>query len=954
MKRTKLSANRDWTFFRGAPPTGRIDAVERSDALEPWDPRYDDGTWESVCLPHTVREENLMCSGGFNYQGESWYRRRFTLPAEFKGADLFFELEGAMQRVDAWLDGEPLGFALGGFLPAGFDLTGLEPETEHLLALRVDNSDMPDVPPGKPQGALDFCYFGGLYRDAWLHAANKVRFSRAVHEGKPASGGLFIRSSEVNAERATVTVNAHWLNRGETNVSAKVRLLLDGKAVFEGEEMSVTPGKDCDAACAFTVEQPRLWHPDHPDLYTVTAQLIAGDEVLDEVSERIGIRAIEFRVDGFYINGEKLFLNGANRHQEYAYVGFAIPDALQKRDVQLLRSAGINCVRLGHYPQDTAFMDACDELGVLCVIPTPGWQIHPQSVVFDEASYENTRRLIRMNRNHASAMLWEPILNETDYPEYFARKQLQIVKQEMNDENALCACDSHYAYAKHYPVIYSHRVVPGKPRFVREYGDQFIEQFGPMRTLRRVRRGENVSFYPGGERAMIRSAREHYEAYVSLRLDPNVSGGAMWAGIDHNRGYEENEAAVGMLDILRLPKFSYALYDAQQSVERAGAKCFIADYWTENSPRDVNVYTNAPAVRLLLNGREIGVLTGEGAWAGSSFGQEGKARPEGICPPIVFENVPWERGLLTAEALVDGEVAARHSVTTPGEPVALTLVPNWAGAQRWTADGADLLMIHVSVVDEDGTVAPNAEPEIRFCVEGGAFIVGEGKPWVCANPAKAEAGMTGVLLRAGKEPGRVVLRASADGLKDAEIELITSPDEREALPGPVYAPPERAYVYPVDRNERFSARQSLKLESFYRWDMGKDKPAEASSCAEGSSAQNANRGKIGEPWIAGSSALPQWWQCDMEEPCWLYGASITWLNDGLWYDYEIETSLDGELWERQAEGRASGQSQLPSRFAAPVWTRHARITVRGVTGDEPVGIYQVELHGDQGKEKLDG
>jgi len=147
--RAKQNANKNWRFYRGAAPMQRIDGR----GVSVWDVDYDDSAWERATLPHTVREEALMCSGGRNYQGEAWYRKKFSVPAEYAGMDMYFELEAAMHRVDAWLDGRPLGMRMGGFLPAAFDLTGIETEKEHVLVLKADNSDAPDIPPGKPQGA---------------------------------------------------------------------------------------------------------------------------------------------------------------------------------------------------------------------------------------------------------------------------------------------------------------------------------------------------------------------------------------------------------------------------------------------------------------------------------------------------------------------------------------------------------------------------------------------------------------------------------------------------------------------------------------------------------------------------------------------------------------------------------------------------------------------------------
>ena len=948
-KRVKLSANQNWTFWRGEAPVQAAGEGAARRAVAVWDVDYDDAAWERATLPHTVREEALMCSGGRNYQGEAWYRRRFTLPADCAGKALTFELEAAMQRVDAWLDGEPLGVREGGFLPMAFDLTGLAIGVEHLLVLRVDNSDMPDVPPGKPQGALDFCYFGGLYRDAWLHAVNPVHFTSAVHADRVAGGGLFVRFGAVSGARAEISVDAHLANRSKEDAAVSVQLLLDGEVVHTGGRATVPAGGEHVEKAAFAVENPRLWHPRHPNLYALTARLLQNGEVVDEVTERVGIRTIEFRPEGFFINGEKLFLDGANRHQEYAYAGFAIPDRLQRRDVRLLREAGIVSIRTAHYPQDQAFMDACDELGVLCVIPTPGWQIHPDSVLFDERAYENTRRLIRLNRNHPSACLWEPILNETDYPGYFAKKQLEIVREELGPEAAWAACDSHYAYADHYPVIYDRRRRPGRARYIREYGDNWTEQFGPMKTLRRVRRGQNAGFYPGGERAMIRSAQEHFEEYALHRMDDTLAGAALWAGIDHNRGYENSEAAVGMLDAERLPKFLYEIMAAQQDPETAGFKCFIASDWTENSPRDVSVYTNAPTARLLLNGREIATLTAEEGWANATIHTEalaGKALPDAVHPPIVFRDVLWEAGALRAEAIDGGRVVATCEVRTPGAPKRLCLAPQWAGESGWVADGSDLLMVHAFIVDDNGTTVKAAEPMVRFAIEGDAEIVGDGQPWVKANPMKAEAGAACALLRAGRRAGQVILTAASDGLEPGRIVLETAENPLPQLPGRLCGAATRP-TYPVDANEFFSERQSLKQEPWFRYDLGRDKPCAASSVKAGTDPGSVNRGAIREPWIAADKALPQWWRVDLQEEALVSGLTVRWYNDGLWYDYAAETSLDGETWTSAAEGRASGQSDLPVRFAQPVKARYVRVVVNGVTGDEPAGIYLVEIYGDR-------
>ncbi len=931
MKAFVLSANRDWKFFRGIPPKERsVNSKNLHDSGRmPYDCFFDDSRWEVVHLPHTVRVENLLCSGGKNYQGEYWYRKKFTVKKEWQDKEMFFEFDGIMQRVDAWVDGKPIGYALGGFLPVRFDVGGLS-AGKHLLVLKADNSDLPDVPPGKPQGALDFCYFGGIYRNARFVVANKVRFTNPVHEGKPAAGGLFIRTF-LERGKAEVRVRASVLNHECSAVATQLRLFLDGVQVRESRAV-ITAGGETDFNCSLFIDSPKLWSPTYPELYVLTAQLLSGGEILEEQTERFGIRKAEFREDGFYLNGERLYLNGSNRHQEYPYVGFALPDSLQVRDLKMLREAGIICIRTAHYPPDKVFMDACDELGILCVIPTPGWQIYPSSFLFDERSYENTRRMIRWHRNHPAALMWEPILNETDYPEYFAEKQLQLVQEECGDASAFAACDSHSRGAERFPVNYrGGETKINKPLFVREYGDAYMEQYGPMGTLRRVRRGKNTGFYPGGERAMLQNAEERLNVYEDMYLSPRISGGALWAGFDNNRGYELNEGAWGMFDFLRVPKFFCYLLSAQQKIEQAGAKCFIANFWTEKSPANVSVYTNAQLIRLILNGKKIGEKCADPS--------------EGIHRPVVFENVPFEKGILRAEAIVDGKVVKVHEVRTPEAPYAVRLTAQYSGVEVWKADGADLLMVHAEIVDKNGTVVPDAEPVVNFRVDGEAEIVGKNESWVKADSVRAEAGITGVLLRAGIHSGSITLSAAAERLKSAELTLQTKKDERKYLPGEKYKKPKELPSYSCDVNEFFSVRESIKDTQSHNWDIGVLKSACASSAAEGFGAGNANQKNIGQPWLAADTSLPQWWCCDLSDMYTVNGVSVSWEKDWLWYDYKIETSSDGVAWQCCYQGSASGQTRLPNCFSAPQKARYVRIVVQGISGKEAAGIYHVEIFG---------
>ena len=237
-----------------------------------------------------------------------------------------------------------------------------------------------------------------------------------------------------------------------------------------------------------TLSRPRLWSPDTPYLYKLHVYVKdqQGD-VVDGYCRRIGIRSIEFRgKEGFWLNGRPYPwpLIGANRHQDFAVVGNALSNSLHWRDARKLRDAGLRVIRNAHYPQDPAFMDACDELGLFVIVNTPGWQFWNDDRVFAERVYSDIRNMVRRDRNHPSVWLWEPILNETWYPEDFAANVVRILHEEYPYPYCYAGCDAAARGAEHFPVQFTHplngddgafntrELDPKVCYFTREWGDK--------------------------------------------------------------------------------------------------------------------------------------------------------------------------------------------------------------------------------------------------------------------------------------------------------------------------------------------------------------------------------------------------------------------------------------------------------------------------------------------------
>jgi beta-galactosidase len=212
---------------------------------------------------------------------------------------------------------------------------------------------------------------------------------------------------------AKVLVKVHVLNEDATALRQEMRAdLVDrqGKIVASVEvpTMTIDAGIEQEHVLTLNVAAPHLWSPDSPYLYTLRATLLAAGTTIETEELKIGIRSIRCSTDGFFLNGEKVVLNGVNRHQDYPYIGYALSPEAQYRDAFKIKEAGFNFVRLSHYPQDPGFLSAMDELGLMAMAPVLGWQYSQNTLEFNEQKYQEFRELIRRDRNHPCVVLWEP------------------------------------------------------------------------------------------------------------------------------------------------------------------------------------------------------------------------------------------------------------------------------------------------------------------------------------------------------------------------------------------------------------------------------------------------------------------------------------------------------------------------------------------------------------------
>ena len=765
--------NAGWRFCRGD-----VAGAEAKD--------FDDQSWEVVSTPHTVQLMPAEASGCRNYQGVVWYRKHFRLPKECEGKDVTLHFEAIMGKQTIYVNGQKVKEHEGGYLPITIPLPAHHVGDDFVIAICADNSDDKNYPPGKKQMTLDFAYHGGIYRDVWLIAKNKVAITDAIEENKVAGGGIFVHCANISDKSAEVFINTEVRNNDNKprtivveNTLASSTGLVDRASA--STKVKLAPGEAKTVTQRLLVKSPHLWSPEDPYLYQISTRVKEGKTSLDGGITHIGIRSFEFvnasattpdksssgKAPGFYLNGQRYHqLIGANRHQDFAYVGNALPNSQQWRDAKRLRDLGFTIIRTAHYPQDPSFMDACDELGLFVIVATPGWQYWNKDPQFAKKVHENTRAIIRRDRNHPSVLMWEPILNETRYPEEFALEALQITQDEYPyPYRPVAAADMHSAGVKeHYDVVYgwpgddfaSDALPIGDPKkvsqciFTREFGE-LVDDWYAHNNLNRASRS-------WGERPMLMQAMSLHQSTTELfKTTGQFIGGCQWHPFDHQRGYHPDPYWGGDYDAFRQPKTAAAMFAATLTPATTpdgfpSGIVTIAHEMTQFSEKDVTVFSNCDSVRLTLYGGEHcwtlpvkqGVVVFPDAW--DFF----EARNWS------YTQRNWQNVKMVAEGIVGGKVVCKDEKMPSRRSTKLRLYADEMG-KKLVADGSDFIVVVCEVTDDNGNVRRLAKENIRFSVEGEGEIIGDAS--INANPRAVEWGSAPVLIRSTKKAGKIKVKA---------------------------------------------------------------------------------------------------------------------------------------------------------------------------------------------------
>lgn len=722
--------------------------------------------WQTINLPHTAKVEPLVVVNP--WIGISWYQKEFVANPAWKTKKVSIEFEAVMQQADVWLNGKHLLTHYGGYLPFTIDISNeLNYGATNILIVKTNNADNAEVPPGKPIKELDFCYFSGIYRNVSLIVTNPLHITDAVKENSVASGGIRVWYPNVSKETATISVASHIRNENSSTKEFSLGYKLvdkNGKTVASsatGKQVAEA-GNAVSISHSFQVKMPKLWHPNNPYLYSLRVEVLKNGKAVDAVNTRIGIRTFEIKNGKLSVNGEPLLLVGTNRHQEYPYIGNALSDNAQYRDALKIKQAGFNIIRLSHYPQSPAFMDACDELGILTIAAIPGWQFVGNEA-FMQRSYQDARELIRRDRNHASVAMWELSLNESSMPDPFMKQMVSIAREE-SPESKLITCGWINKYYDVYIPARQHAKFPnywkkytGKmPLFTGEYGDweYFAQDAGLNQAgYAGLKSNERTSrqLRGDGEKRLNQQATNFQEAHNDNLRNPHL-GDANWLMFDYNRGYSPDIESSGIMDIYRLPKFSYYFYQTQIRTNKPLVK--IASYWKQNSDyENLKVYSNCDEVALYLNDRLVERKAGAKTGISDQLPY----------PPIVFNLKRFEAGQLKAIGFIKNKVVSQDIVSTSGKAETIKLSYDKSG-KALKADGGDVVFVYATIMDKNGNPVTDSNAEVQFVVNGNAKLIGQ-------NPVKADAGIATILLQAATNPQSLIIEAKSQGFTASSLKI---------------------------------------------------------------------------------------------------------------------------------------------------------------------------------------
>ena len=760
--------------------------------------KFNDKSFETVDIPHANKEIPFNYFDEKCYQFVSCYRKKFDLPKK-DGKRYLLHFEGAAVYSKVYLNNEFIGEYKGAYNRFSFDITDVVNKKNNVLVVELDSTERPEIPPFG--NVVDYLVYGGIYREVWIEEVSEIYIK-----------DVFVRTLNIHQPKKVLDMDITFSE--STEGTLKFRLEKDGKTI--GEKECKVKGSVINAKWA--IENVKLWDINNPELYNVYVSF--NNE--DEYKVRFGFREVKFRKDGFYLNGKKIKIRGLNRHQSYPYVGYAMPENVQKADADLLKyKLGVNLVRTSHYPNSVHFLNRCDEIGLLVFTEMPSWQFLGEGE-WRDICLDNVKRMVIRDRNHPSVILWGVRVNEgLDCDEFYTEtnkvaRSLDNTRQTGGVRNIP---RSHLLEDVYTYNDFSHsggaiHLLP--PEIVTGFSAPYLvtEHNGHMFPTKSFDR----------EALRTEHALRHTRVLNTAYGNDRISGAIGWCMADYNThkdfGSGDKICYHGVTDMFRVPKLGAAVYRSQQENE---------PYLEVTSAMDIGehpggvigkvyIYSNCDYVKLYKNGKYTSTVYPSESpfknlphppviaadFIGDALTEVDKLdettasilKPALVAAQMEQFKMPPHNFLLAGAAMITGrlsfnrmfdlvtkyiggwgeeQITYRFEGYKDGECVATvirTAVESLhldVNADSYTlkqGETYDATRIEIVAKDQNGNRVPFADSTVKVTVDGPAAVIGPTEfPLVGGDRA--------FWVRTTDKKGKIKITINASGIEEKTIELVS-------------------------------------------------------------------------------------------------------------------------------------------------------------------------------------
>lgn len=777
-ERKKYNFNSEWKLRIGDFPKAK-------------DTKFDDSKWKQVTLPHAFNEDEA-----FKLSIEQltdtvvWYRKSFQIPELKSNQKVFVEFEGVRQRGDFYLNGHYLGRHENGVMAVGFDLTPHIKEGENVIAVRTDNDWMyrEEGTNSKFQwNDRNFnANYGGIPKNVFLYVTDNVYQTLPLYSNLKTTGVyVYAQDFDIQGRKATIHAESEVRNdsKATRQFSYQVTILdADGKLMktFQGDKVTLKAGETKTVKASAILHNLHFWSWGYGYLYTVkTALKDDNNQIFDEVSTRTGFRKTRFAEGKIWLNDRVIQMKGYAQRtsNEWPAVGLSVPAWLSDFSNDLMVKGNANLVRWMHATPWKQDVESCDRVGLIQAMPAGDAEKDREGRQWEQR-VELMRDAIIYNRNNPSILFYEcgnkAISREhmiemkavRDKYDPFggraigSREMLDIREAEYGGEML------YINRSEHHPMWATEYC---RDEGLRKYWDEYSYPFhkegdGPL-----YKEQPATDYNRNQDELAITMIARWYDYWRERPGTGNrvSSGGTKIIFSDTNTHYRgaENYRRSGVTDAMRIEKDAFYAHQVMWDgwVDTEKDQTYIIGHWNypDNTVKPVQVVSTGEEVELFLNGNSLG---------------KGKRQYNFL---FTFDNVAFKPGKLEAVSYNKaGKEISRYAVNTAGEPASLklTAIQNPEG---FHADGADMTLIQVEVVDKDGQRCPLDNRTIQFTLKGqaewrGGIAQGKNNHILDTN-LPVECGINRALIRSTTAAGKVTLTAQAKGLLSASLTLETVP-----------------------------------------------------------------------------------------------------------------------------------------------------------------------------------